>query len=59
MTRKIIQISAIPDSEHNWPGVYALCDDGSLWAINYCPAVTTAWWQLPPIPQPKPLGEDE
>ncbi len=55
MTRKIIQISAIPDSENNLSGVFALCDDGTLWWS----AVTDdsgAWIRLRDIPQDRRPG---
>jgi hypothetical protein len=31
MTRKIKQISAYPEGKFTEPGVFALCDDGTLW----------------------------
>lgn len=45
--RKTVQISAIPGTEYSHACIYALCDDGSLWAsVN-----SDGWTKLPPIPQ--------
>jgi hypothetical protein len=56
MTRRIIQIATMPaghanntplKGESNVAALYALCDDGSLWAYGEgCP-----WKQLVGIPQ--------
>ena len=54
--RKIIQISA---TAHDGAGdeasacwIYALCDDGSVWAMNGYGGSKKRWFMLPPIPQP-------
>ncbi len=54
MPRKIIQISAcgVPDTDtaYGYQLVFALCDDGTLWSIDY--TVTEPNWKpVPPIPQ--------
>jgi hypothetical protein len=54
MERKIVQISAVPgNSDSLWGDVYALCDDGTVWAASCGAHIEHAsWYQLPPIPQP-------
>lgn len=47
--RKIIQISESND-KGDW-NVTALCDDGTVWHINY---ISNSWKKLPDIPQEQP-----
>ena len=53
MKRKIVQISAVPAvlSCHDG-GIYALCDDGSLWSCS-----SPEWQRLPDIPQEPDVPE--
>lgn len=52
MTRRIIQIAATEVADE-WPTVFALCNDQTIW-IN-SGGSGTGWQQLPlkPIPQPE------
>ena len=59
--RKIIHIACTPASEHKTtvhgaiafpPGIFALCDDGTLWAKECGP-----WSQIDPIPQSEAAPE--
>ena len=52
MKRKIIQISAIPETQNEYSTIYALCGDGTLWYH-----VKDGWEQLPDVPQPKHPSE--
>ena len=49
MHRKIIQIAtdAHPQADG---GIYALCDDGTVWKLNYL-GKTAEWRQIEPVPQ--------
>ena len=54
--RKLIQIAVDSqptcESWNGWVCVTGLCDDGSLWELEYCnEAKERKWKQLPPIPQ--------
>ena len=51
MTRKIIQIAAIPETKNSFRTVFALCDDGTVWDIFES---GDGWELLPPIPQDQP-----
>lgn len=44
--RKIIQIVAIPETEHDYVAMFALCDDGSCWIWAEC-----TWTRIKDIPQ--------
>ena len=52
-TRRVVQITAT-SAEDAAVVIYALCNDGTLWAIVN--DRNPQWSQLPPIPQP---GDDE
>lgn len=47
--RKTIQIAAVPETDGNYPGIFALCDDGTIF---YLRLGTDQWHAEPPIPQP-------
>ncbi len=59
MSREIIQISAaaIPENPDTYGHtyLYAMCDDGTVWAIdtvvNDGDPVEPKWMQIPPVPQ--------
>lgn len=53
-SRKIIQIAAVYDLNDEMDVVYALCNDGTLWAIFPGSGMRTRnnWIELPKIPQP-------
>jgi hypothetical protein len=49
--RKIVQISAIPDTSTQYETVYALCDDHTVWRIVLKEEdLNPVWVELPPIP---------
>jgi hypothetical protein len=54
--RRVIQIAAIPESDNHSYGVFALCDDGTIWEVFFVFAATPtpphweAWAQIPPLP---------
>lgn len=54
MQRKIIQLAVHSEGEETLAGIYALCDDGSVFGF-YQP--DQIWEELPPIPQ-KPVERD-
>jgi hypothetical protein len=45
--RKIVQITAVPGADNGESSIYALCDDGTLWALSH----SGQWHELPAIPQ--------
>jgi hypothetical protein len=48
--RKIVQIAVAQGGD--WPTLYALCDDGTLWRHQQPMAMTpTPWARVPPIPE--------
>ena len=53
--RKIIQISVIPETAESCFAVYALADDGTIWA-HYPERNGTAWAQLKVNPLPEREG---
>ncbi len=55
MTRKIIQFQVIPETDHMNFSVYALCDDGTIWATF---KDHSEWVQMDQIPQQE-LNEDK
>lgn len=52
MKRKIIQIAIAPETESTIAVLYALCDDGTLWAL--VDNNTSEWEAVKPIPQDEP-----
>lgn len=55
-SRKVIQIATMPQKESTGrmeqvpAALYALCDDGTMWALN---AGTNDWWlEVKAVPQP-------
>lgn len=55
MERKIVQIAAAAGDLKAHQKMFALCDDGSVWAYSYSPGNENWNWKLiPPIPQTKP-----
>lgn len=54
--RKVVQIAAVPETAYSEGGVYALCDDGSLWGLCHDQPgrYGVQWDRMPPIPQDKP-----
>jgi len=60
--RKIIQITASegtigenPGNFNGDPSLYALCDDNTLWVLNF--GDSHIWERLPDIPQNSPIDE--
>lgn len=53
--RKIINIAAIPETPDNYGQLYALCNDGSVWAQQIG---TDEWVLISDIPQSE-IGEQE
>ena len=51
--RKIVQISAVPETENNNERLYALCDDGSVW-VTYTPSGVSVWIRVGDVPQEAP-----
>lgn len=58
--RKVIQIATMPESRFKASGdvsvtaaIYALCDDGTMWAISY--DEWNDWREVKPIPQPQEI----
>ncbi len=50
---KIIQIAVLPDGENNYPGLYALRDDGTIWVMGVVASGnSTPWVQVATIPEP-------
>ena len=54
--RKIIQIAvdSQPESQSwgSWTCITGLCDDGTVWELDYChEAKERKWTQIPAIPQ--------
>lgn len=51
--RKIIQITAATSGHKNemYPQLYALCDDGTLWARIFDWNSVAKWSRIEPIPQ--------
>lgn len=56
MTRKIVQIAVSPDPDAT-DGVYALCDDGTLW-MGYYDICSTRQWQWSRIDTSMVTGVD-
>lgn len=51
--RKVIQItSASKTTDGNLPYLIALCDDGTLWRMQFTFGEETGWTQITPVPQP-------
>jgi hypothetical protein len=54
--RRVIQVAAIPESDSHSYGVFALCDDGTIWEAFFVFAATPTpphwepWEQIPPPP---------
>jgi hypothetical protein len=52
--RRVIQVAAIPQSNEHSYGVFALCDDGTIWEafFNFVvkPPRWDDWEQIPAIP---------
>lgn len=49
---KIVQITAIPETDRSYEHVYALCDDGAMWALTrsrFGPEWN--WYKVPAIPK--------
>lgn len=62
MSRKVIQIATMPESRASGDVsvtavLYALCDDGTMWAISY--DEWNDWREVKPIPQPQPAEAGE
>jgi hypothetical protein len=49
--RKVIQIAVAVETATTFYTLYALCDDGSLWARIEAPHKELVWQMLNPIPQ--------
>jgi hypothetical protein len=58
MTRKPIQIAAIPATDEGSELLFALCDDGSIWSIQPDQLRPDTWKRLPDIPNAKPIGSN-
>lgn len=57
--RRIVQISAVPETDGNWPTVFALCNDGTVWeAVEDDSMKWRPWAALPSIPQ-GPVGDHQ
>jgi hypothetical protein len=50
--RKVIQIATTSGNPHEDSRLWALCDDGTMWARNYS---GNAWLPVIPIPQDEPF----
>lgn len=53
--RKVIQIACLPADSSAFhhstlATLYALCDDGTIWAVNS----ETPWHEVGPVPPPSP-----
>lgn len=50
--RRVIQIAAIPEAQSHSYGVFALCEDGTIWEafFNFTTAIWGPWEQIPQIP---------
>lgn len=51
MQRKVIQIAVQSEGDSTMPGLFALCDDGSMYVFS---VESKQWGEIPPIPQ-KPV----
>ena len=49
MKRKIVQISAVPETEYSFAAIYVLADDGSLWC-SYSKSNDPNWYQYKALP---------
>ena len=49
--RKIVQISAIPETKERKQAAIALCDDGTVWETWITGSEWAMWQKLPDIPQ--------
>lgn len=52
-SRRVVQICAIPETDGNYCTVYALCDDGTIWAKVPRPDNGAEWMQVVGVPQPE------
>ncbi len=57
--RKIIQIAVIKSEGAHVVGVYAVCDDGTLWRTTSGVTLSDEWVQLPKIPPAKDWHDTE
>ena len=52
MKRKIIQITATPDTDDYYAQIYALCDDGTVWRKTINPSGEDGKWKpIENVPQ--------
>ncbi len=61
--RKIIQIATVPEGDSIYPHAYALCDDGTLWAMPLAAGAGSVdqldkWKPVPAVPDIEPPAED-
>lgn len=47
MRVRIVQIVAVPENEYNNAGLYALCEDGSLWLLIITREKGGIWKRIP------------
>lgn len=53
LNRRVTQICAIPETEGSYCTVYALCDDGTIWAKVARLDNGAEWGQVTGVPQPE------
>ena len=56
MTRKPIQIAAIPETDERAEKLFALCGDGTIWVLKAVFKLEPAWRRVPDIANEKPIG---
>ena len=59
--RRVVQIAAVPETDHSLGGLFGICADGSAWVLAFSGDTATgmdvAWTRLPDIPQDAPTPD--